>query len=157
MDRSELYALDTYKVEEMKVKLQPITDWNEVKQGTEIWKEDIRFSYKRYSIFEEIVEEGIIKHTPFSRSVTDSSKGWYYYDEYIAKEIDELWTPKLWEVCDHREAYQCDRWLFIACNEQHLLSCWNEEQRDNLTYEEFTEQYNLYCIDKVSGFEIEVK
>lgn len=156
MYRSELYTLDTYKNEEMKVRLKPVTDWNKVSLEEEIWHCDSDSIYG-YDTFEGLTKEGYVRYENYKGEYTRSNTGWYYYDESIAVEVDELWTPKLWEVCDHRESYQCDRWLFIACNEQHLLSCWNEEQRDNLTYEEFTEQYNLYCINKVSGFKIEVK
>lgn len=156
MDRSELFALDTYKNEEMKIRLKPITDWNRVPLEEEIWNCDSNDIYG-YDTFEGLTEEKHIKYQNYKGEYTRSNVGWYYYDESIADAVNELWTPKLWEVCDHRQDYQCDRWFFIACNEQHLLSCWNEEQKDNLTYEEFTEKYNINCINEVDGFEIKVK
>lgn len=154
MYRSELYALDTYKNEEMKVRLKPVTDWNKVSLEEEIWHCDSNSIYG-YDTFEGLTEEGYVRYQNYKGEYTRSNTGWYYYDESIAVEVDELWTPKLWEVCDR--GYQEDRWLFVACNEQHLLSCWNEEQRDNLTYGEFVKQYDLCHIEEVDGFKIMVK
>ena len=33
MKREELFMIETYKCEELKKKLKPITDWSKVKQG----------------------------------------------------------------------------------------------------------------------------
>nr|WP_308545908.1 hypothetical protein [uncultured Lachnoclostridium sp.]DAF89787.1 MAG TPA: hypothetical protein [Siphoviridae sp. cteLh2] len=51
MDRSELFALDTYKNEEMKIRLKPITDWNRVPLEEEIWNCDSNEEFtEKYNI-----------------------------------------------------------------------------------------------------------
>jgi len=158
MDRNELIMLNTYKLEALKQKLKPITDWDDVKRNTLIFNEADNNIYNINKFITVDKEDKVVTYeNREGKGYNYSSSDWYYYDECIVDEVNEYWTPKLWEVCDHREDYQCDRWLFIACNEEHLLSCWNKEQRDNLSYDEFTEKYDLSCISEVGDFNIKVE
>lgn len=156
MNRNELYMLEYYKREELIKRLKPIVDWKELNEGCLIWHSDSNSIYGA-DVFNGIDIDNLVTYSNIGGSFRRSKTGWYYFDESIADEVNEYWTPKLWEVCDHREEYQCDRWFFIACNEKHLLCCWNEEQKDNLSYDEFIERYNLNYINKVDDFIIKVE
>lgn len=91
-----------------------------------------------------------------SNGIYSRSKGnWYFYDEKIVDEINEKWTPKLWIVSGIGE-YKEDYGFYIACNEEHLLKVWNSENRDNLNFEEFTDEYDINELSKCGDFDIAV-
>ena len=157
MDRSELHMLDVYKREDMQVKLKPITNWDEIKKGTEIYHCDSNDVYS-CDIFQGInsTDDCVVYINQDNKQYSMSKSGWYLYDEYIADEVKEKWTPKLWIVSGTGQ-YKEDYGFYVACNEQHLLECWNEENKEELTFEEFTEEYDISLLNKCGDFDIEVK
>lgn len=159
MDRSELYALNDYKREELKKRLVPVTDWNKVESGQYIFH-DTDTSIMNRNKFISIDKDGkLIKYyNCIDQKVYEYSvSGWYYYDESIADEIEENWTPKLYIVIpvDQSEEYE----LVVACNENHLYSCFLEKHqeipKEELTLEQFKEFYYYDLIKEVDGFNIE--
>lgn len=157
MNRNELLFLNNYKREELKKSLKPIINWEEVKKGTEIYHND-SVNIFSYDIFEGInnANDFVVCRNIDGKQYLTNKVGWFFYDREIADKIENRWTPKLWVVSGTGQ-YKEDYWFFIACNEEHLLKCWNEENRDNLTHEEFLEKYEINLLKEVDDFNIKVE
>ena len=85
-----------------------------------------------------------------------SASGWYYYDESIADEVNDQFTPKLYILNSVRSAE--DYWFVVAFNERHLKESFIESMRfDDMTDEEFWEKYEYNILDNVDGFDIVLK
>lgn len=157
MDRSELYMLDVYKKHELIKRLKPIVNWEEIKCGTVIWNDSSNCVFG-YDIFEGLNptdEDIIIYRNREDKQYTFSKTGWYYYDENIADEVDEMWTPKLY-ILDYFEGENSCEYV-IACNEDHLLSVWNAKNNETYTLDEFQEIFNITQLTKCGDFDIVVK
>lgn len=157
MDRCELHMLDMYKREDMKVKLKPIVNWDEIKKGTEIYHHDSNDIYG-YDVFQGIDtnDDCVVYKNREDKQYSMSKSGWYLYDEYIADEVEEKWTPKLW-IVSGTGYYKEDYGFYVACNELHLLECWNKENKENLNYDDFTEKYDISLLNQCGDFDIKVE
>lgn len=138
-------------------KLKPITNWDEVEKGTEIYHY-INNSIYGYDIFQGInpTNDFVVYINKNGKECSMSKNGWYIYDKYIADKVEEKWTPKLWIVSGTGE-YKEDYFFMVACNENHLLKCWNEENKEELTFEEFTEKYDINVLNKCGDFDVKVE
>lgn len=158
MDRSELYMKETYKCEELKKKLKPITNWKNIKQGTQIFHEQDNNIYNTNIFISYDKENNLVKyiavsHQKENKEYAMSANGWYIYDESIVDEVEELYTPKLYIINSIK--YPEDIWFTVAFNEQHLIECFKKEMNEkNLTDEEFQDKYNWEQLKNVDGFKI---
>lgn len=157
MDRAELYALNDYKREELKKKLKPITDWNDVNIGQYLYHETDNNIFNVNKLLSVNLKENLLKYQDRDSKVYEMSlTGWYIYDEYVADEVEENWTPKLYIVIpvDQSEEYE----MIVACNENHLYSCFLEKHqeipKEELTLEQFKEFYYYDLIKEVDEFNI---
>lgn len=158
MNRAELYMKETYKCEELKKRLKPIVDWENIKQGTQIFhNQDINIYNTNIFIDHDkennLVKYIVVNHQKENKEYTMSANGWYIYDESIVDEVEELYTPKLymiWNV-EYLEDYQ----FIVAFDKQHLKQ---EFIKDNnlkkMTEEEFWNKYQCEEIKEVNGFKI---
>jgi hypothetical protein len=157
MDRSELYMLDTYKREELKKRLKPINDWTKVNQGQYLFHETDNNIFNVNQLLSVNLKENMVKYQDRNSNVYEMSlTGWYHYDEFVADEVGEYWTPKLYIVTpiDQSDEYE----LMVACNENHLYSCFLEKhkeiQKGELTLDEFNENYSFDLVKEVDEFSI---
>jgi hypothetical protein len=157
MDRAELYALNDYKREELKKRLKPITDWTKVNQGQYLFHETDNNIFNVNQLLSVNLKENMLKYQDKSSKVYEMSlTGWYYYDESIADEIEQYWTPKLYIVTpiDQSDEYE----LIVGCNDSHVYSCYLEKHeeipKNELTFEEFKENYEIELVKEVNGFDI---
>ena len=157
MKRSELNMLESYKRNELIDRLKLIKDWDSIKKGELIWNDnsDSIFGYDNFEGLNPTDEDIIIYRNQKDVQYTYSKTGWYYYDENIAAEVDEMWTPKLY-ILDYFEGESsCEH--VIACNEDHLLSVWNAKNNETYTLDEFQEIFNITQLTKCGDFDIVVK
>ena len=165
MNRNELLSLDYHKKEELLKRLKPVQNWDKVDQGTYLFHRADN-SIFNISIFERYDRENNIVYYCIDKSFMKEfngnyeyhTLGWYYYDESIVDEVEELWTPKLWIVSNKDEDKDT---LIVACNEQHLYRCFIEEHTDCSTdgysYETFKQSFNYKLANEIDGFDIVVK
>lgn len=89
--------IESEKVKELLKRLKLITDWSTVKEGDSIFykADNSIFNVNKFSEFNK--EDNIIWYKNVNDRIYDmSATGWYYYDETIADEIEDEFTPKLW-------------------------------------------------------------
>lgn len=167
MEREELMKLNDYKIDELKKRLIPITDWNKVKKDSKkkaiyIFHESdtdifIQNKFADYNEKDNIVAYyyRVFRNERYKYNSNKESTGWYYYDESIAKEVDKYWTPKLYII-----KLPCgDEFIIIACNEIHLHKCFNDETSDDsyVNFEQFKNTFKYRTIENVGDFKIFVK
>ncbi|EGT3606818.1 hypothetical protein FKF97_10475 [Clostridium perfringens] len=64
-----------------------------------------------------------------------------------------MWTSKLWGVSDKNG---CTLYV-IACNEEHLLLCFNKEYDYEFSYFDFKEEFYSFELTRCGDFDIVVK
>lgn len=155
MKRSELNMLESYKRNELIDRLKPIKDWDSIKKGELIWNDnsDSIFGYDKFEGLNPTDEDIIIYRNQKDVQYTYSKTGWYHYNENIAAEVDEMWTPKLYGVTNKNN---CTLYL-VACNTDHAWKCFNEEYNYDVLWLDFKENYLLFEFDKCGDFDIIVK
>lgn len=152
MDRIEMYMVETYKCEELKKTLKPITDWSKVKEGTKIfndmdnniYNDNVFISYDKDN---NIIEYAVIDyHYKENKEYTRSANGWYYYDESIADKVEEMFTPRLYEL---------EGMMTVAFNKDEALKYLKEKY----THVDFSNRdaEEINHIDEVDDFKIELK
>lgn len=157
-----MYMAETYKCKELIKRLKPIENWKEVGIGTKI------FHYTDNNIYNDNVflgydkENNLIKYAviDYSKSENEehtmSETGWYYYDEFIADEVEEHYTPKLYNIWNIRceEDYQ----FMVAFNKKHLKQEYIKDNHlEEITDEEFWNKYECEELKEVNGFKIVLK
>lgn len=161
MNRAELIMLDSYKRDEMAKRLKPILNWDEVKKGTEIFHSDSNDVYAsdEFEGLNPTDTNIIIYKNREGKQYEMSGSGWYFYNEYIADEVEEMWTPKLYFVKGVGSNDTEDYTFIIACNPDHLVKCWNEKFYDSQfeDIELFMEEYEFYIIKECDDFHIKVE
>ncbi|MEG2289554.1 MAG: hypothetical protein RSC24_06265 [Clostridium sp.] len=159
MDRSELYMLNTYKRHELEKRLKPVVCWEEIKKGELIWNSNSDSIYG-FDIFEGLnpTDKNIIMYKNREGKMYDRDKSnWYFYDENISDYVEDKWSPKLWHIIGVGSENAEDYAFMIACNELHLLSCWNKKMNDNLTFPKFMDEYEFNKLSKCEDFDIVIK
>lgn len=158
MDRSELYMLNVYKGHELEKRLEPIIDaeWGKIKENDLIWHKDSN-NIKGFDFFKGISDEhkDIVIYKNQDGEVYDRSKsGWYHYNANIAEDVENYWTPKLWSVINKNSK---DTLYIVACNENHLLSCLNEEYDYEIPKQEFNKKFEIKELIHCGDFKIMLK
>ena len=159
MDRSEMYMVETYKREELRKKLKPIKNWEKVLGGARLFH-DTDNNITNNSIFisydkaNNLVNYMVVDYSQSeNKDYTMSASGWYYYDESIADEVAEHYTPKLYIIND----VDCkeDYWFVVAFDEQHLKKEFIKAMNmENMSDEDFWEKYWYEILKNVDEFEI---
>lgn len=152
--------LEKKKVAALIEKLLPITDWSAVKKDTYIFNKNSNniYGFDQFVSFDtKMVEHGIVTYTSLKdgKEYEYNKVGWYYYDESIADEIEEYFTPKLW--WSYKVGYQEDFWICVACNIEELYDRWVQEHGFTGTIEDFGEEIEYECINELDGYSIECR
>jgi len=166
MKREELMKLRDYKINEIKRRLIPITDWNIVKKESKkkviyIFHEGDKDIFIQNKFVDYDEKENMIRYAYRTyrnegyRYSKKESIGWYYYNEPIADEVEEYWTPKLYII---KLPYGAENTI-IACNEEHLWKCFNDESSDDcyVNFQQFKNTFKHRTIESVDEFKIIVK
>lgn len=156
MNREELIMVKTYKCKELKKKLKPITDWKDVYENQLMFHEDDNNIYNENCFGSYDKENNIVEYGTITGWYTRSANGWYYYDETIADEVEEHYTPKLYIVKDIQ--YREDYWFVVAFDEKHLKENFIKNNRmENMTDEEFSDKYECEQLKCIDGFDVILK
>lgn len=157
MDRAEMYMVETYKVEELRKRLKPITDWSEVMEGQLIYHNNDNniFNINRFSEYNK--EDNIIWYKNRDGLLYNMSPtGWYYYDESVADEVEEHYRPKLYVI--NSVNYPEDYLYVVAFDEKHLKQEYLKSMNmDDISDEEFWDKYGYEELKTVDGFDIVLK
>lgn len=149
--------LEKRKVVELTNRLNPIIDWDAVKEGTFIFNKNSNNIYqidKFISLNTNLIEDGLVAY----RSETDnkeyeySKTGWYFYDESVADEVNEEYTPKLW--WSYKIKNEEDFWICVACNVRELYDRWVNERYFDGEFDDFGEEVEYSEIKELDGYNI---
>lgn len=158
MNRAELYMKETYKCEELKKRLKPIVDWENIKrrtrifhsQDTNIYNTNVFISYDKKN---NLVKYIAVNNRKPNKEYAMSANGWYIYDESIADEVEELYTPKLYIIwgVEYPEDYQ----FIVAFDNKHLKQEFIKDNNlEEMTDEDFWNKYECGELKEVNGFKI---
>lgn len=157
-----MYKAETYKCKELRERLKPIINWDEVRTGTKIFHNTDNNIYNDNVFLEYDKENNLIKYAvidyskPENEEHTMSTTGWYFYDEIIADEVKEHYTPKLymiWEI-----GYEEDYTFIVAFDEIHLKKEYIKEYNlEDMTEGRFEARYYWEALTEVDGFKIVLK
>lgn len=154
MDRNELNMLNDYKVKELKKRLAPITDYTKLKEGQRLFHEN-DINIFNTNIFSEISDDlKILWYKNKDGKLYDmSASNWYLYDETIAEEVEEYFTPKLYSVTDKLKPTK--HIMIVAFNKDHLKKCFIKEMfMPDMTKEEFFNRFVCVEFQYVDGFKV---
>ncbi|APH20877.1 hypothetical protein RSJ8_4072 (plasmid) [Clostridium botulinum] len=157
-----MIMVETYKCEELRKKLKSIINWDEVRTGTKIFHNTDNNIYNDNVFLGYDKENNSIKYMvieylkPEKEEYTMSSTGWYFYDEIIADEVEEHYTPKLYNIWDIRN--EEDYLFMVAFDKKHLKQEYIKDNHlEEMTDKEFWNKYGCEELEEVNGFEVVLK
>lgn len=157
MNREELYMVETYKCEELKKRLNPILDWSKVKEGQLMFhnQDNNIFNESRFSEYNK-TDNLVWYKTRDGLLYNMSATGWYYYDESVADEVEEYFTPKLYIVSSVK--YPEDYSFVVSFNEKYLKNDFLKSMKfDDVSDSEFEKKFQYEVLKSVDGFEVVLK
>jgi len=149
MNREELYMANTYKCEELKKRLKPIVSYDTLIDGQLIYHESDNNIFNVNNFSEYTKESNLLSYKDINDKLYKmSATGWYYYDECIADEVEEMFTPKLYNVNNGI--------LTVAFNKQAALKFVREKYKTCIG-EDWMYLDSMQQIKEVDGFDVVLK